>query len=130
MAFILPRSRTSACLFAIIPNSASIDNPTTSVTGPSASTPGRRALRARQGRERPARRGFVSLKLDDRALRVPALETLCWTVRAVRTSSLWSISRRHHRISPTGAVALALMIRDYPDVLNAHTSGKSPIAIC
>ncbi|KAJ7480292.1 hypothetical protein B0H11DRAFT_1863724 [Mycena galericulata] len=61
------------------------------------------------------RRGLVSLKLDDCSLRAAALETLS---RAVRTSSLRNISLRHNRISPTGAVALALMIRDYPDVLN------------
>ncbi|KAF7324495.1 hypothetical protein MKEN_00490200 [Mycena kentingensis (nom. inval.)] len=59
------------------------------------------------------KRGLVSLKLDDCNLRA-GLETLC---RAVRTSSLRNISLRHNRISPTGAVALALMIRDYPDVL-------------
>ncbi|KAJ7136385.1 hypothetical protein C8R43DRAFT_929206 [Mycena crocata] len=62
------------------------------------------------------KRGLVSLKLDDCALRAAALETLS---RAVRTSSLRNISLRHNKISPTGAVALALMIRDYPDVLNA-----------
>ncbi|KAJ7710586.1 hypothetical protein B0H17DRAFT_1324260 [Mycena rosella] len=70
-----------------------------------------------------ARRGLVSLKLDDCALRAAALETLS---RAVRTSSLRNISLRHNRISPTGAVALALMIRDYPDVLNAPGAGARP----
>ncbi|KAJ7454514.1 hypothetical protein FB451DRAFT_1518200, partial [Mycena latifolia] len=68
------------------------------------------------------RRGLVSLKLDDCSLRAAALETLS---RAVRTSSLRNISLRHNRISPTGAVALALMIRDYPDVLNAPTASSS-----
>ncbi|KAJ7123492.1 hypothetical protein C8R44DRAFT_620615 [Mycena epipterygia] len=68
------------------------------------------------GEYSPGPRGLVSLKLDDCALRAAALETLS---RAVRTSSLRNISLRHNRISPTGAVALALMIRDYPDVLNA-----------
>ncbi|KAJ6452773.1 hypothetical protein C8R45DRAFT_1083260 [Mycena sanguinolenta] len=74
--------------------------------------------------ERP--RGLVSLKLDDCALRAAALETLC---RAVRTSSLRNISLRHNKIGPTGAVALALMIRDYPDVLapaaHPHPSSAS-----
>ncbi|KAJ7229308.1 hypothetical protein B0H12DRAFT_1212926 [Mycena haematopus] len=60
------------------------------------------------------RKGLVSLKLDDCNLRAAALETLA---RAVRTSSLRNISLRHNKITPTGAVALALMIRDYPDVL-------------
>ncbi|PPQ96897.1 hypothetical protein CVT26_005882 [Gymnopilus dilepis] len=58
--------------------------------------------------------GLVSLRLDDCSLRPAALETLC---RAVRTSSLRNISLRHNRISASGGVALALMIRDYPDVV-------------
>ncbi|KAJ7763041.1 hypothetical protein B0H16DRAFT_1311352, partial [Mycena metata] len=65
------------------------------------------------------RKGLVSLKLDDCGLRAAALETLS---RAVRTSTLRNISLRHNKISPTGAVALALMIRDYPDVLAAPTA--------
>ncbi|KAF8885399.1 hypothetical protein CPB84DRAFT_1816838 [Gymnopilus junonius] len=58
--------------------------------------------------------GLVSLRLDDCSLRPAALETLC---RAVRTSSLRNISIRHNRISASGGVALALMIRDYPDIV-------------
>ncbi|KAM6494674.1 hypothetical protein JOM56_009297, partial [Amanita muscaria] len=58
-------------------------------------------------------RALVSLRMDDCQLRPAALETLC---RAVRTSSLRNISLRYNRISASGAVALALMIRDYPDV--------------
>ncbi|KIM43835.1 hypothetical protein M413DRAFT_18150 [Hebeloma cylindrosporum] len=58
--------------------------------------------------------GLVSLRLDDCSLRPAALETLC---RAVRTSSLRNISLRHNRIAASGGVALALMIRDYPDVV-------------
>lgn len=58
--------------------------------------------------------GLVSLRLDDCSLRPAALETLC---RAVRTSSLRNISLRHNRISASGGVALALMIRDYPDIV-------------
>ncbi|RDB16470.1 hypothetical protein Hypma_002780 [Hypsizygus marmoreus] len=63
--------------------------------------------------------GLASLRLDDCALRPPALETLS---RAVRISSLRNISLRHNRINATGAVALALMIRDYPDVVPASLS--------
>ncbi|KAJ7834248.1 hypothetical protein B0H14DRAFT_3087627 [Mycena olivaceomarginata] len=70
------------------------------------------------------REGLVSLKLDDCGLRAAALETLS---RAVRTSSLRNISLRHNKISPTGAVALALMIRDYPDVLAAPSSANSSV---
>ncbi|KAG6917154.1 hypothetical protein DXG01_003667 [Tephrocybe rancida] len=64
--------------------------------------------------------GLVSLRLDDCALRPAALETLS---RAVRTSSLRNISLRHNRITATGAVALALMIRDYPDVVPGPSLG-------
>ncbi|KDQ23487.1 hypothetical protein PLEOSDRAFT_1098225 [Pleurotus ostreatus PC15] len=60
----------------------------------------------------PPTTGIASLRLDDCNLRNAALETLC---RAIRTSSLKNISLRHNKINQTGAVALALMIRDYPD---------------
>lgn len=46
--------------------------------------------------------------------------------RAVRTSSLRNISLRHNRINATGAVALALMIRDYPDVVPAPLPSPAP----
>ncbi|KAJ8514493.1 hypothetical protein ONZ45_g7986 [Pleurotus djamor] len=62
----------------------------------------------------PPAPGIASLRLDDCNLRHAALETLC---RAVRTSSLKNISLRYNKINQTGAVALALMIRDYPDVV-------------
>ncbi|KAG6896973.1 hypothetical protein C0992_004975 [Termitomyces sp. T32_za158] len=71
--------------------------------------------------------GLVSLRIDDCQLRPAPLETLS---RAVRTSSLRNISLRHNRINATGAVALALMIRDYPDVapvaLSPPSSSASP----
>ncbi|KAF8340191.1 hypothetical protein F5887DRAFT_1076994 [Amanita rubescens] len=63
--------------------------------------------------------GILTLRMDDCQLRPAALETLC---RAVRTSSLRHISLRYNRISASGAVALALMIRDYPDVVPAPLS--------
>ncbi|KAL1716168.1 hypothetical protein EV715DRAFT_255322 [Schizophyllum commune] len=65
--------------------------------------------------------GLVSLRLDDCQLRHAALETLA---RAVRTSSLRNISLRYNRINQTGAVAIALMIRDYPDVV--PSPGSTP----
>ncbi|KIK45051.1 hypothetical protein CY34DRAFT_10635 [Suillus luteus UH-Slu-Lm8-n1] len=58
--------------------------------------------------------GLISLRLDDCSLRVPALDVLA---RVIRHSSLRSVSLRHNRINATGAVALALMVRDYPDVV-------------
>ncbi|PFH46913.1 hypothetical protein AMATHDRAFT_50684 [Amanita thiersii Skay4041] len=63
--------------------------------------------------------GLVSLRLDDCQLKPAALEALLICPsnpgRAVRTSSLKNISLRYNRISAAGAVAVALMIRDYPD---------------
>ncbi|KAI0635207.1 RNI-like protein [Trametes polyzona] len=56
--------------------------------------------------------GLVSLRLDDCSLKPQALDALAHTVRV---SSLKNISLRHNRISATGAVAIALMIKDYPD---------------
>lgn len=47
----------------------------------------------------------------------------------VRTSSLRNISLRHNRISASGAVALALMIKDYPDTMpvpNPSNASGSP----
>ncbi|KAF8637057.1 hypothetical protein AX16_010912 [Volvariella volvacea WC 439] len=62
--------------------------------------------------------GLTSLRLDDCSLRPAALEVLC---RAVRTSSLNHISLRQNRITQASGVALALMIRDYPDVVPQQT---------
>lgn len=72
---------------------------------------------------------LLSLRVDDCSLRPAALEVLgapsclfvaCYLyitslAHAVRTSALRNISLRHNRITVTGAVALALMIKDYPD---------------
>lgn len=69
--------------------------------------------------------GLVSLRMDDCLLRPAGLETLC---RAVRTSSLKNISLRHNRISASGGVALALMIRDYPDVVPTPLSPVSSMS--
>ena len=44
---------------------------------------------------------------------------------AVRTSSLRNISLRHNRITAAGAVAIALMIRDYPDVVSGSITPTS-----
>jgi protein phosphatase 1 regulatory subunit 37 len=71
----------------------------------------------------PPETGILSLKLDDCALRPAALEALS---KAVRTSSLRNISLRHNRINATGAVALALMIKDYPDSASIPLSSTSP----
>ncbi|VDB95667.1 unnamed protein product [Peniophora sp. CBMAI 1063] len=63
--------------------------------------------------------GLASLKLDDCQLKPLSLEALA---HLVRTSSLKNLSLRHNRINATGAVAVALMIRDYPDVVPGGVS--------
>ncbi|CCM02426.1 uncharacterized protein FIBRA_04524 [Fibroporia radiculosa] len=71
--------------------------------------------------------GLVSLRLDDCSLRPAALDALANTVRK---SSLRNISLRLNRINATGAVAIALMIRDYPDRYPSNGNGiSSPTAI-
>ncbi|KAI0321438.1 hypothetical protein OF83DRAFT_1051221 [Amylostereum chailletii] len=67
--------------------------------------------------------GLTSLKLDDCSLKPLGLEALA---HLVRTSSLRNISLRHNRINATGAVAIALMIRDYPDVVPGSAPGSAP----
>ncbi|KAK7692097.1 hypothetical protein QCA50_005503 [Cerrena zonata] len=56
--------------------------------------------------------GLMSLRLDDCQLRPNALDALA---HVVRVSSLRNISLRYNKISASGAVAVALMIKDYPD---------------
>ena len=83
--------------------------------------------------------GVVSLRLDDCSLKPQALDALgksivriCSsevygiTAHAVRKSSLRNISLRHNRISATGAVAIALMIKDYPDRFPATGDASAP----
>ncbi|KAI0746800.1 RNI-like protein [Daedaleopsis nitida] len=67
--------------------------------------------------------GLVSLRLDDCSLKPQALDALA---HAVRKSSLRNISLRHNRISATGAVAIALMIKDYPDRFPTSNDGSVP----
>ncbi|KAI9512011.1 hypothetical protein F5148DRAFT_1166859 [Russula earlei] len=66
--------------------------------------------------------GLSSLRLDDCFLKPQALEALA---HVVRTSSLRNISLRHNRINSAGAVAIALMIRDYPDVVSGSITPSS-----
>lgn len=63
---------------------------------------------------------LVSLRMDGCNLRPAALEALA---HAVRTAPLQHISLRNNRIAPSGAVALALMIKDYPDTVPHATNG-------
>ena len=58
--------------------------------------------------------------MDGCSLRPAALEALA---HAVRTAPLQHISLRNNRIAPSGAVALALMIKDYPDTVPHASNG-------
>ena len=88
--------------------------------------------------------GLISLRMDDCSLRPTSLESLGSlnhsidiiilaylniVAQAVRTSSLRNISLRHNRISASGAVALALMIKDYPDAMPASAVPSSSSSI-
>ena len=46
------------------------------------------------------------------------------SAHAVRSSSLRNISLRHNKITANGAVALALMIKDYPDAMVGGSIGQ------
>jgi len=63
---------------------------------------------------KPDKPNLMTLRIDDCNLRYPALEVLA---HAVRNSPLQNISLRNNRISSQSAVALAIMIKDYPDAI-------------
>ncbi|KAG8957432.1 hypothetical protein FRC03_010147 [Tulasnella sp. 419] len=74
---------------------------------------------------------LLTLRLDECGVRGGSLEVLA---HAVRPSSLKHLSLRFNRIGSTGAVALALMIKDYPDSVpvtsgpaNLLPPGSSPL---
>ncbi|EKM53275.1 uncharacterized protein PHACADRAFT_175669 [Phanerochaete carnosa HHB-10118-sp] len=69
--------------------------------------------------------GLMSLRLDDCSLKPQALDALA---HAVRMSSLRNISMRYNKINATGAVAVALMIRDYPDRFPIANGSPSSVA--
>ncbi|KAL0071126.1 hypothetical protein AAF712_001684 [Marasmius tenuissimus] len=71
----------------------------------------------------PPSPGLASLRLDDCSLKPGALDVLA---KVVRTSSLRNISLRHNKINATGAIALSVMIRDYPDSIPATGPIASP----
>ncbi|KAI0087207.1 hypothetical protein BDY19DRAFT_986247 [Irpex rosettiformis] len=66
--------------------------------------------------------GLISLRFDDCALKPQVLDALA---HAVRISSLRNISLRYNKINATGAVAVALMIKDYPDRFPNNGSAPS-----
>lgn len=66
---------------------------------------------------------LISLRLDGCNLRPAALEALA---HAVRNSPLQHISLRNNRIASPAGVALALMIKDYPDTV-PMTNGSASV---
>ncbi|KZT55643.1 hypothetical protein CALCODRAFT_484631 [Calocera cornea HHB12733] len=56
--------------------------------------------------------GLVTLRLDNCSLKPASLEILA---HAIRPSQLCHLSLRQNRISASGAVALAVLMKDYPD---------------
>jgi protein phosphatase 1 regulatory subunit 37 len=66
---------------------------------------------------KPSKPKLVTLRIDDSNLRYPSLEVLA---QAVRNSPLQHISLRNNRISSQSAVALAIMIKDYPDAIGQY----------
>ena len=66
---------------------------------------------------KPDKPKLVTLRIDDCNLRYPALEVLA---QAIRNSPLQHISLRNNRISSQSAVALAIMIKDYPDAISQY----------
>jgi len=68
----------------------------------------------------PSASGLTSLRLENCSLRNPVLESLA---NSVRSSGIKHISLRRNRINQLGAVALAVLIRDYE--LSPDTHGVS-----
>ncbi|EJT99501.1 hypothetical protein DACRYDRAFT_17203 [Dacryopinax primogenitus] len=56
--------------------------------------------------------GLITLRLDNCSLKPASLEVLA---HAIRPSQLCHLSLRQNRISASGAVALAVLMKDYPD---------------
>lgn len=74
----------------------------------------------------PRSPSLTSLRLDDANIRGAGLELLS---RVVRTSTLKHISLRHNKIGPQGAVAVALMVRDYPDAVTGGVGLVNGVAL-
>ncbi|KAG8824252.1 hypothetical protein FRC17_009140 [Serendipita sp. 399] len=67
---------------------------------------------------------LISLRMDGCNLRPAALEALA---HSVRNAPLQHISLRNNHIAPSGAVALALMIKDYPDTVSNPVNGPGSV---
>lgn len=69
---------------------------------------------------------LTSLRLENCGLRGPP--TLAALAQAVRSSDLKHISLRRNRINQMGAVALAVILKDYPDALPAAEGAETAAA--
>ncbi|CAE6445516.1 unnamed protein product [Rhizoctonia solani] len=84
------------------------------------------------GKKKKARRAWTGIKFDECALKGPGLEALGETsqfipTHAIRTSQIQTVSLQGNKIGSTGAVAIALMIKDYPDQ-NGGVGGTGTLA--
>lgn len=66
----------------------------------------------------------TSLRLENCGLKSSSLEMLS---NAVRFSDLNHLSLRRNRVGQMGAVALALMLKDYPDAMNDTEGVRTPM---
>ncbi|KAJ1305225.1 hypothetical protein OPQ81_000254 [Rhizoctonia solani] len=101
------------------PGPVPLDSPTSGGT----STP-RPGSPISSGRKKRTRRAWSGIKFDECALKGPGLEALA---HAIRTSQIQTVSLRGNKIGSTGAVAIALMIKDYPDQ-STGTTGAGTLA--
>lgn len=104
-----PRGSVSTAVSTSPRGSVSIITSPDSPTSAGASTPRAGSPKSKAKR---TRRALSGVKFDECALRGPGLEALA---HAIRTSQIQTVSLRSNRVGPTGAVAIALMIKDYPD---------------
>ncbi|EUC60325.1 protein phosphatase 1 regulatory subunit 37, putative [Rhizoctonia solani AG-3 Rhs1AP] len=102
-----PRGSVSSPRPSISGAIPALDSPTSGGT----STP-RPGSPISTGNKKKTRRAWSGIKFDECALKGPGLEALA---HAIRTSQIQTVSLRGNKVGSTGAVAIALMIKDYPD---------------
>ncbi|KAG8752504.1 hypothetical protein FRC11_008293 [Ceratobasidium sp. 423] len=116
-----PRGSVSSPRGSVSGAAPTLDSPTSGGT----STP-RPGSPISAGNKKRARRAWSGIKFDECALKGPGLEALA---HAIRTSQIQTVSLRGNKIGSTGAVAIALMIKDYPDQsASAGTAGAGTLA--
>ncbi|CAE6436311.1 unnamed protein product, partial [Rhizoctonia solani] len=114
-----PRGSVSSPRPSVSGITPTLDSPTSGGT----STP-RPGSPISAGNKTKTRRAWSGIKFDECALKGPGLDALA---HAIRTSQIQTVSLRGNKIGSTGAVAVALMIKDYPDQ-SAGTGGTGSLA--